>query len=232
MVVEPLVQCAAGMVMHPSGYLRGVRELTQKYDVLLVADEIAVGMGRTGTLFACEQEAVVPDFLCLAKGLTGGYLPMSATITHDEVYRAFLGKWSDGRTLYHGHTYGGNPLAAAAALATLDVFDEDQTLAHLPAKVAQLGEHLCRLAGHPHVCRARQRGLLAALELTADKTTEVPYPADERRAWRVCREALAHGVWLRPLGETLYVMPPLAITTDEIDLLMTTLASAIDRVTK
>jgi adenosylmethionine-8-amino-7-oxononanoate aminotransferase len=232
MVIEPLVQCAAGMVMHPPGYLRGVRALTQKYDVLLIADEIAVGMGRTGTLFACEQEGVVPDFLCLAKGLTGGYLPMSATITHDEIYRAFLGKWSDGRTLYHGHTYGGNPLAAAAALATFDVFDEEQTLAKLPAKIAQLGEHLCRLAAHPHVCQARQRGLLAALELTPDKTTAVPYPADQRRAWHVSREALAHGVWLRPLADTLYVMPPLAITADEIDQLMNTLAAAIDHITK
>jgi adenosylmethionine-8-amino-7-oxononanoate aminotransferase len=236
MVIEPLVQCAAGMVMHPPGYLRGVRALTQKYDVLLIADEIAVGMGRTGIMFACEQEGVVPDFVCLAKGLTGGYLPMSATITHDEIYRAFLGKWSDARTLYHGHTYGGNPLAAAAALATLDVFDEERTLAKLPAKIAQLGEHLCRLAAHPHVCQTRQRGLLAALELTPDKTTAVLYPAayppEDRRAWHVCREALARDVWLRPLGETLYVMPPLAITADEIDQLMNTLSAAIDHITK
>ena len=174
-------------------------------------------------MFACEQEDVVPDFLCLGKGLTGGYLPMSATLTHDEIYNAFLGTHAEGRTLYHGHTYGGNPLAAAAALATLDVFDEEQTLAKLPAKIARLGEHLCRLAEHPHVCHVRQRGLIGALELTPDKATGVPYPADERRAWRVCREALARGVWIRPLGETLYVMPPLAISLEEIDRLMETL---------
>jgi len=231
MVIEPQVQCAAGMVMHPPGYLRGVRELTRKYDVLLIADEIAVGMGRTGTMFACEGEDVVPDSLCLAKGFTGGYLPMSATVTRGQIYRAFLGRWSDGRTLYHGHTYGGNPLAAAAALATLEVFDEEQTLEKLPAKIAQLGEHLCRLATHPHVCQPRQRGLIVALELTPDKTTEAPYPADERRAWHVARETLAHGVWLRPLGDTLYVMPPLAITADELDQLMTTLSSAVETVT-
>ncbi len=232
MVIEPLVQCAAGMVMHAPGYLRGVRELTRKYDVLLIADEIAVGMGRTGKMFACEHEEVVPDFLCLGKGLTGGYLPMSATITHDEIYRAFLGGCADGRTLYHGHTFGGNPLAAAAALATLDVFDEEHTLEDLVTKVERLGEHINRLSSHPHVSGTRTRGLLAALELVEDKRAVKPYPAEERRAWKVCRDALSHGVWIRPLGETLYVMPPLAISLDEIDHLMTTLAGAIERVTE
>jgi len=232
MVIEPLVQCAAGMVMHPPGYLRGVRELTRRYDVLLIADEIAVGMGRTGTLFACEQEDVVPDFLCLGKGLTGGYLPMSATITHDRVYSAFLGRWDEGRTLYHGHTYGGNPLAAAAALATIEVFDEEQTLAELAPKIARLSEHLCRLAEHPHVAATRQRGLIGALELTVDTASGAAYPASERRAWRVCRAALARGVWLRPLGETLYVMPPLAISIADLDHLMDALAVAIDEVTE
>jgi adenosylmethionine-8-amino-7-oxononanoate aminotransferase len=220
------------MVMHPPGYLRGVRELTKEFGVLLIADEIAVGMGRTGTLFACEQEGVAPDCLCLGKGLTGGYLPMAATLTHDEVYRAFLGTYADRRTLYHGHTYGGNPLAAAAALATLDVFDEEQTLANLPTKITRLSDHLCKLAEHPHVVRTRQRGLIAALELTPDKSSSVPYPADERRAWRVCQETLARGVWLRPLVDVLYVMPPLAISLQELDFLMDTLAVAIEVVTR
>lgn len=231
MVIEPLVQCAAGMVMHPPGYLRGVRELTKKYDVLLIADEIAVGMGRTGTMFACEQEQVVPDFLCLGKGLTGGYLPMAATITHHEIYQAFLGPWSSGRTLFHGHTFGGNPLAAAAALATLDIFDDERTLAELPAKVDRIAEHLRHLAKHSHVSHARQRGLLAAFELVSDKSKSEAYPPSERRAWRICRETLAHGVWLRPLGDTLYVMPPLAISHTEIDEMMNTLAAAVDKVT-
>lgn len=231
MVLEPLVQCAAGMVIHPPGYLRGVRALTQKYDVLLIIDEIAVGMGRTGTMFACEQENVVPDFLCLGKGLTGGYLPMAATITHEEIYRAFLGKWSDGRTLYHGHTYGGNPLAAAAALATLDVFDEEQTLTRLPEKIERIGSHLDRLAKHPRIHQTRQMGMLAAFELVKDKATGEAYGADERCAWRICREALASGVWLRPLGDTLYVMPPLSISHAEIDQMMNMLPAAVDSVT-
>jgi adenosylmethionine-8-amino-7-oxononanoate aminotransferase len=231
MVIEPLVQCAAGMIMHPPGYLRGVRELTRRYDVLLIADEIAVGFGRTGTMFACEQESVVPDFLCLGKGLSGGYLPMAATLTHSRIYDAFLGNVSTGRTLYHGHTFGGNPLAAAAALATLDVFDQEQTLTSLPPKIERLGEHLGRLARHPHVMHARQRGLIGALELTPDKASGVPYPAEERTAWRVCREALRRGVWIRPLGDVLYVMPPLSISLDELDVVMNTMAAAIDEVT-
>jgi adenosylmethionine---8-amino-7-oxononanoate aminotransferase len=231
MVIEPLVQCAAGMVIHPTGYLRGVRELTQKFDVFLIADEVAVGMGRTGTMFACEQESVVPDILCLGKGLTGGYLPMSATLTTDKIYNAFLGGSHEGRTLHHGHTYSGNPLAAAAALATLDVFDEEQTLTQLPLKVKRLGEHLCRLAEHPHVSRTRQRGLIGALELTPEKATGLPCPAPDRRSWRVCREALARGVWIRPLGDVLYVMPPLSISLEEIDELMNTLAAALEIVT-
>ena len=231
LVIEPLVQCAAGMVMHPPGFLRGVRDLTHRYDVLLIADEIAVGLGRTGTLFACQQEDVVPDFLCLGKGLTGGYLPLAATITHDEIFDAFLGTFAEGRTLYHGHTYGGNPLGAAAALATLDVFAEEQTLAKLPTMIARLGEHLCKLAEHPHVSTTRQRGLIGALELAPDKASGLPYPAVQRRPWRVCQEALRHGVWLRPLADVLYVMPPLAISLEEFDSVMDTLSAAIDAVT-
>jgi adenosylmethionine-8-amino-7-oxononanoate aminotransferase len=231
LVVEPIVQCAAGMAMHPSGFLRGLRELTRLHNVLLIADEIAVGFGRTGTMFACEQEGVVPDFLCLGKGLSGGYLPLAATITNDTVYRAFLGEFHEGRTLHHGHTFSGNPLACAAALASLDLFDEDETLALLPAKILRLGEHLCRLAEHPHVATTRQRGLIGALELTPNKSSGLPYPVQERRAQRVCRVALANGVWLRPLVDLLYVMPPLAISMDELDEVMNTLAAAINEVT-
>jgi adenosylmethionine-8-amino-7-oxononanoate aminotransferase len=200
--------------------------------VLLIADEVAAGFGRTGTMFACNHEAVVPDFLCLGKGLSGGYLPMAATLTNEAIYKAFLGKFNEGRTLHHGHTFSGNPLASAAALASLDVFDEEHTLAKLPAKIDRLGEHLCRLAEHPHVATTRQRGLIGALELTANKASGAPYPFEERRAWRVSRETLARGVWLRPLADVLYVMPPLAISLDELDIVMNTLSGAIDAVTR
>jgi adenosylmethionine-8-amino-7-oxononanoate aminotransferase len=217
LVIEPLVQCAAGMVMQPPGYLRGVRELTRQYGVLLIADEVAVGMGRTGTMFACEQEEVAPDFLCLAKGLTGGYMPVAATLATTEIWEAFLGDFAASRTFFHGHTYGGNPLGCAAALATLDVFENEQTLANLQPKIARLATHLARLAQHPHVGDVRQRGFIGAVELVQDKASKQPYPWSEKRGLQVCQHAFQNGVWLRPLGNVLVIMPPLAISLDELD---------------
>lgn len=227
MVIEPLVQAAAGMIMHPPGYLRGVRELTRKYDVLMIADEVAVAFGRTGTMFACEHENVAPDLLCLAKGLTGGYLPLAATLATDDIWQAFLGTHAESKTFYHGHTYGGNPLGAAAALATLDVFEEERTLEKLPAKIARLGEHLARIARLPHVGNVRQCGLIAAIELVRDKATNEPYPWEERRGIRVCDYARSEGVWLRPLGNELVIMPPLAITGEQLDRIATTVERGI-----
>lgn len=217
MVIEPLVQGAAGMVMHPPGFLRGVRELTRKYNVLLIADEVAVGFGRTGTMFACEQEEVTPDLLCLGKGLTGGYLPVAATLATDEVYNAFLGDYEESKAFFHGHTYGGNPLGCAAGLATLDIFEEDRTLEQLPPKIERLAEHLDRLSRHEHVGDVRQRGLMAGIELVRDKQTKEPFPWKERRAHFVCERAMDDGVYVRPLGNVLILMPPLAISLEELD---------------
>jgi adenosylmethionine---8-amino-7-oxononanoate aminotransferase len=216
-VIEPLVQAAAGIITHPPGFLRGVRQLTQRYGVLLIADEVAVGMGRTRKMFACEHEGVTPDLLCLAKGLTGGYLPLAATLTTDEVYRAFLGRYEDSKTFFHGHTYGGNPLGAAAALATLDIFDDEKTLDHLPPKIERLAEHLARVRQLPHVGDVRQCGLIAGIELVRDRVTKEPFPWAERRGIRVCQHAFAEGVWLRPLGNVVVIMPPLAVSLDELD---------------
>jgi adenosylmethionine-8-amino-7-oxononanoate aminotransferase len=189
--------------------------------VLLIADEVAVGMGRTGKMFACEQEGVTPDFLCLAKGLTGGYLPLAATITTDEVWQAFVGKYEESRTFFHGHTYGGNPLGAAVALATLDVFEEEQTLAAIQPKIARLREHLSRIAQHRNVGDVRQLGLIAGIELVRDNATREPFPWTEKRGIRACQHALTEGVWLRPLGNVVVIMPPLAISLAELDRICT-----------
>lgn len=226
-VIEPLVQCAAGMLMHPPGYLRGVRELTRKHNVLLIADEVAVGMGRTGTMFACEQEGVSPDLLCLAKGLTGGYLPVAATLATSEIWQAFLGRYDESRSFFHGHTYGGNPLGCAAALATLEVFEEERTLEALTPKIARLGEHLQRIAQLPHVGGVRQRGLIAGIDLVRDKASGELFPWQEKRGLEVCRHALREGVWLRPLGSTLVIMPPLAISLDELDRICLAMESGV-----
>lgn len=228
-VIEPLVQAAAGMLMHPPGFLRGVRELTRQFGVPLIADEVAVGFGRTGTLFACEQEQVAPDFLCLAKGLSAGYLPVAATLTSTAIWDAFLGSYADSRSFFHGHTYGGNPLGCAAALANLELFDEEQTLAGLPPKIALLRQHGRRLAELPIVGDVRQCGMIAAVELVRDRRLQQPFPWVERRGQAVCDLALRQGVWLRPLGNVVVIMPPLAISLEQLDKICTVVYDAISR---
>ena len=217
LVMEPLVQMAAGIYVHPPGFLRGVRDLTARHDVLLILDEVATGFGRTGTMFACQQEEVAPDFLCLAKGLTAGYLPMAATLATERVWNAFLGDHADRRTFFHGHTYGGNPLAAAVGLASLDVFRDERVLAGLPPKIARLREHAERLGRLEHVGAVRQCGLVAGLELVADKAAGTPYPGREQRGTRACLAARRHGALLRQLGDVVVLMPPLCVTLDELD---------------
>lgn len=217
LIIEPLVQGAAGMVVHPRGLLTGIRRLTQQYGVLMIADEVAVGFGRTGRMFACEHEQVTPDLLCVGKGLTGGYLPMAATLTTGDVWQAFLGSYAEARTFFHGHTYGGNPVAAAVSLASLEVFDEERTLEQMPAKIERLAAHMKRIADLEHVGDVRQCGLMAGVELVRDRETAEPYPWQQQRGIRACRHALQQGVWLRPLGNVIVIMPPLSITLDELD---------------
>jgi adenosylmethionine-8-amino-7-oxononanoate aminotransferase len=231
-VIEPLVQGAAGMIVAPDGYLRGVRDLTRRYDVLLIADEVAVGVGRTGTMFACEQEQVVPDLLCLAKGLTGGYLPLAATLANEEIFAAFAGAQAELRTFFHGHTYGGNPLAAAAALATLEIFEREETLAAIQPRIEQLAGWMKRFAALPHVGDVRQRGLMAGVELARDRATKEPYDWSEQIGARVCLRARERGVLLRPLGNVIVLMPPLIISAGELDLLGEAVEHAIRDVTE
>ncbi len=219
LIVEPLVQCAGGMRMHDAEYLRLARALCDRYSVHLIADEIAVGFGRTGTLFACEQGPVTPDFLCLSKGLTGGYLPMSVVLTRDEVYRAFYDDYATLKAFLHSHSYSGNALAARAALATLDIFATEPVLARNRDLAVHMGRALERLREHPHVAEVRQTGMIAAIELVQDKAARAPYPWQQRRGIAVYRHALNRGALLRPLGSVVYLMPPYVITEEQIDFL-------------
>ncbi|MCU0695710.1 MAG: adenosylmethionine--8-amino-7-oxononanoate transaminase [Myxococcaceae bacterium] len=227
LVVEPLVQGAAGMLMQPKGYLKGLEALCRTHDVLLICDEVATGFGRTGTLFAVEQEDVRPDLLCLAKGLTGGYLPLAATLATDRIYQAFLGPFADAKTFFHGHTYTGNPLACAAALASLELFDTDQTLERMKPVVQALSEGLARVARHPNVGEVRQRGMMVGVELVKDRATKAEFAFAERMGFRVCLEARKHGVWLRPLGNVVVVMPPLSLSVDEAHLIVDALEKSL-----
>ena len=230
LVVEPLVQGAAGMWMHPEGYLSGLRALCRKHEVLLICDEVATGFGRTGTMFAVEQEDVAPDFLCVAKGLTGGYLPLAATLTTPQVFDAFLGSAKDAKTFFHGHTYTGNPLACAVALRNLELFEEEQTLSKLKPVMETLAVGLRPLVGHPHVGDVRRRGLMVGVELVQDKAKRLDYPSEARMGMQVCRKVREFGVLLRPLGNVLVLMPPLSLTLEEAELLTRAVRESIDAV--
>jgi len=231
-IMEPLMQAAAGIYVHPPGFLRGVAELARRHEVLLILDEVAVGFGRTGTMFACQQEDVAPDFLCLAKGLTAGYLPMAATLTTERIWTAFLGSHTDRRTFFHGHTYGGNPLAAAVGIASLDIFRDERTLESLPPKIERLREHATRIAALPHIGAVRQCGLAAGFDLVADKATGAAYPWQDKRGMRACLAARPHGALLRPLGDVVVAWPPLSITLDELDLLLAAAEAGIRAATE
>jgi adenosylmethionine-8-amino-7-oxononanoate aminotransferase len=223
-IMEPLVQGAAGMLVHPEGYLREVRELCDRHGVLLILDEVATGFGRTGRMFACEHEGVAPDLICLAKGITGGYMPLAATLTSERVYEGFLGRFEEFRTFFHGHTYTGNPLACAAALATLDVFAEERTLDRLQRKIELLEQLLEPVAAHPEVSEVRRRGFMVGIELAEQQLTA-------RIGHRVTLEARRRGAVIRPLGDVVVLMPPLAISEGDLTRLVAITSDAIDAAT-
>jgi adenosylmethionine-8-amino-7-oxononanoate aminotransferase len=220
-IAEPLVQGAAGMLLQPDGYLRDVRALCDRYGALLILDEVATGLGRTGEMFACGHEGVSPDLLCLGKGLTGGYLPLAATLTTERVYEGFLGEHQDFRTFFHGHTYTGNPLACAAAIATLDLFEEERTLDRLRPKIKLLERLLETIAGRHVVADVRQRGFMVGIELAG-------FPLERRIGHQVTLEARRRGAIVRPLGDVVVLMPPLAISAEDLLRLVVIVGESID----
>jgi adenosylmethionine-8-amino-7-oxononanoate aminotransferase len=230
-IVEPLVQCAGGMRMYDPVYLTLLRDACDRYGVHLIADEIAVGFGRTGTLFACEQAGIRPDFLCLSKGLTGGYLPLSVVMTTNEVYAAFYDEYVKMNAFLHSHSYTGNPLACAAARASLAIFDTDRVLEKNRVLAAHMGQRARALEEHSHVAEVRQCGMITAIELVKNKATREPYPWQDRRGLTVYRHGLERGVLLRPIGNVVYFMPPYVITPDEIDLMVTVAREGIEKAT-
>lgn len=217
LIIEPLIQAAGGMIVYPPKYLQKLAALTREYGVHLIFDEVATGFGRTGTMFALEQAGAAPDFLCLSKGLTAGMLPMAATLTSEEIFQGFYGEYGAGKTFFHGHTFSGNPLAAAAALGSLQVFAEEQTMAGLPAKISHLKARMLRFGDLPWVGDLRQIGMITAMELVKDRETKVPYDFCERVGWPIYLAGLKQGLLLRPIGNVIYLWLPLSVTLTEID---------------
>jgi len=231
LIVEPRVQGAAGMIIQPEGYLKRLWEICRAHEVLFIADEVATGFGRTGKLFACELEGVEPDLMALGKGITGGALPLAATMVTDQVYEAFLGEFAEFKTFFHGHTYTGNPLACAAALANLELIERNQVVANTAPLIQRLARGLAEIAEHEHVIEVRQQGMMAGIELCQDKASGAPYPPEARMGHQAIMAARRHGVIIRPLGDTVVLMPPLASRPEEIDLLLKAAALGIAEAT-
>jgi adenosylmethionine-8-amino-7-oxononanoate transaminase len=228
MILEPLVQGAAGMLMSPPGYLKAVRKLCARHDILMIVDEVATGFGRTGKMFACEHEGITPDLITIGKGLTGGYLPVAATVATEKVFSAFLGEHSDYRTFFHGHTFTGNALGCAVGLASLDVFEEEKVLENLQPRIGLLGRRLHEdFKRHPNVAETRQCGFMGAVDLVKSREPYEEFPGDEQVGMKVCVAARNHGILIRPLRNTLVIMPPLSISEEELNRLLDGILAAM-----
>jgi adenosylmethionine-8-amino-7-oxononanoate aminotransferase len=230
-IVEPLVQGAAGMIMQPLGWLHAVWKIAKEHDLLFITDEVATGFGRTGNMFACDEEKISPDFLCIAKGITGGYLPLAATLSTEEVFNGFLGQFDEFKTFFHGHTYTGNPLACAVAVENIDLFKKDRVLQKLKHKIVNLSKGLERFNDLSHVGEVRQKGFMVGIELVKSRKTKRPYPPGEKIGQKVVWEARKRGVILRPLGDVIVLMPPLAIDEPTLDKLVDVTYESIKAVT-
>lgn len=231
-IFEPYVQAAGGMIVSPPGYVKQVREYCDKFDVLMILDEVATGFGRTGKMFACVHEDVTPDIMVLGKGMTGGYLPLSATITTQEVYDAFLGEYEEFKTFFHGHSYSGNPISCAAALGNLEVFRKYKTLDKLQEKIEFLEQELKEFKGLKHVGDVRNKGLMVGIELVEDKEMKKPYPLKMKMGWKVADLAMQGEVLIRPLGNVVVLMPPIGISLDELKKLLNVTYNAIKEATE
>jgi adenosylmethionine---8-amino-7-oxononanoate aminotransferase len=230
-IIEPLIQAAAGMITQPTGYLKRIRELCTKYNVLLITDEVATGFGRTGKMFACQHEEVTPDLMAISKGLTGGYMPLAATLATEEIYKAFLGNYEDFKTFFHGHSYTGNQLGCAVALANIGVFRKEKTLARLWPKIKMLSRLLRPLRTHPHVGDIRQQGFMVGIELVQERSTRTPYPLESRIGHRIAQEARTQGLLVRPLGHIMVLMPPLSTDAETLARMVDILSHSITTAT-
>ena len=230
LIIEPLVQGAAGMIVSPPGYLKEIRRLCSQYNILLIADEVAVGFGRTGTMFACEQEGVLPDLMTVAKGISGGYLPLAATLTTEEIYSAFLGEHRELKTFFHGHSYTGNPLACSAALASLEIFEKDHTLEKLKGKISFLEKSLNPFLNLTQVGQVRQKGFMVGIELVKDRESKECYPMEEKVGIKVILEARKRGLVIRPLGDVIVILPPLSISYEHLKKLVEIVFHSIEKV--